>query len=235
MTLSIVIPFYNEGKNITNILGEFERLNHKQKFELVCVNDGSNDDSSSVFKKLLKQKKYNFVRFIDNKKNGGYGDAIMTGVKKASGEVICWTHSDLQTPPEDTLRAFKVFEKLGNNKVIIKGHRVGRPFGQFLFSTGMAIISSVILGGRYFEINAQPKLFHRTFVRRLKGHPDDFSLDLFLLYVARAKKYQIRSIEVKFLKRKHGVSSWANDLGSRWKTSLRTIRYILRLKELVSQ
>ncbi len=236
MNFSIVIPFYNESKNIPLVLEQFKSFASKYQFELICINDGSKDDTSMVFEKILQSGQYPFVKYISYSPNGGYGQAIMTGVRSAQGDVIAWTHSDMQTPVTDVFNAYDVYQlKIYKSKLplLIKGWRTNRTIQQVILSFGMAIIASIILRHKLSEINAQPKLFPKNLVKELNNAPKDFSLDLYLLCVAQNLRYKIETINVKFPDRLHGQSSWAFSWRSKLKTIWRSIKYIWKLRKEV--
>ena len=234
--LSIVVPFHNEEKNIPSVLGGYLKFKEKYPFELIGVDDASSDNTQSVFKKFLDNPSFNFLKIvsINQEDHRGYGHAIMTGLKEARGEVLAWTHSDLQTDPVDVFRAYENFLEGGGlkgEKIIIKGNRVRRTLSQVVFSFGMAVIASIVLRKLFFEINAQPKLFSKNFMSYLTHTPEDFSLDLFLLYQAKKNGYKIKTINVLFNKRLYGESKWAFSFSSKLKTIKRTIKYIFRLSK----
>lgn len=231
MKFSIVVPFYNESKNISLVLEEFKKFAGQYQFELICVNDGSKDDTKQVFDSLLATGAYPFVKFISYSPNGGYGNAIMTGVRSAIGEVIAWTHSDMQTPVADVFRAYNLFQSSVNKKLVIKGWRINRTLPEIILSFGMAMVASVILKKKLTEINAQPKLFPKEFVKFLENAPKDFSLDLYLLCQAKRQNYEIKIIKVKFPERIHGESSWKFSFRSKVKTIWRSIKYIWKLRK----
>lgn len=236
MKLSIVVPCYNEEKNIPHILERFAiALKPIKDAELILVNNGSTDNSAAVFAEHLTRPSYAFVRVVTVKNNVGYGHGIMTGVRAAKGEVLSWTHADLQTDPVDVIAAYEKFQDLNkeSNKVLIKGRRIKRRFGEWAFTLGMSTIATATLLKPLFDVNAQPKLFHRSFLRHLKNAPEDFSLDLYLLYLAKHKGYELHTVPVRFGKRLHGESKWAFSLKSRWKTVLRTIKYIFALRKSI--
>ena len=108
---SIVIPFYNEKKNIPLVLNAYQKIKNSSvySFELLCINNGSTDGSEDLFAKLLKNKKYPFARLVTVKKNKGYGFGIMSGVSRAKGDVIAWTHADMQTDAKDPFRAYEEY------------------------------------------------------------------------------------------------------------------------------
>ncbi len=231
--LSIIVPFYNEAKNISLVLEEFKKFASAYEFELICVNDGSKDNTKEIFEGLLGTGQYPFLKFISYSQNCGYGHAIMAGVKSAMGDVVAWTHSDMQTPVADVFRAYDIFQKSVNKKILVKGWRINRTLPQIILSFGMAIIASLILRKRLTEINAQPKLFPKQLVPLLNNPPGDFSLDLFLLCAAKNNGYELKTIKVCFPNRLHGESSWAFSWRSKRKTIWRSIKYIWKLRNKI--
>ncbi|MFA5995917.1 MAG: glycosyltransferase family 2 protein [Patescibacteria group bacterium] len=228
--LSIIVPCYNEAKNIPLILKKFAAIIVQQPIEVILVNNGSTDASASIFAEELKNHQYNFARVVTVLKNIGYGHGIMTGLQAASGEVLAWTHADLQTDPADVLTAYRAFVEINTpDKIIIKGKRINRKFTDWAFTFGMSLITSVVLRTALYDINGQPKMFHKTFLDKMINPPTDFSLDLYTLYLAKKNDYTIKTIPVNFSKRLYGESKWAFSFSSKYKTILRTIKYIFQL------
>lgn len=237
MQLSIIIPCYNEVKNIPLILQRCAvAVRGRDQMEVILVNNGSTDESPAIFTQELTKPQYQFARVVTVATNIGYGHGIMTGLRNAKGEVLAWTHADMQTDPADVLTAYTAFMKLNQpNQVIMKGRRIHRRFGEWAFTLGMSCIASVVLRKCLFDINAQPKLFHRSFLKKMSKAPDDFSLDLYLLYMAKVNGYRIHTIPVNFGKRIHGESKWAFSFRSRYRTILRTITYIFALRNIIKE
>ena len=151
----------------------------------------------------------------------------MTGIKEALGDVIAWTHADLQTDPTDVINAYSDFtENSDYEKCILKGKRVGRnPFDAF-FTFGMGILSSFLMGVKLNDINAQPKMFHRSFLEKITDAPNDFSLDLYLLYQAKKNGFNIIEYPVNFGKRLHGEAKGGGTLKGKWNLIKRTWTYM---------
>lgn len=231
MILSLIIPCFNEEKNIPIILDRFEKIVENKKIEVLLVNNGSTDGSLKLLNALIP--KYKFAKFIDIKINKGYGYGIMSGLLKAKGKYVGYTHADLQTDPNDLLRAYKLIINQNNPEFsFIKGYRKNRPFFDQFSSIGMGLFESIYLWVPLWEINAQPNLFSRGFLEIIKNEaPDDFSFDLFLLYIAKKNGYNVVRFDVKFPKRIYGVSSWNKGLISKWKFIKRTINYSIKLKK----
>ena len=115
------------------------------------------------------KKKYNFLKTIHIKKNIGYGNGILAGLKKSKGIYLSWTHADLQTDPGDIIGAFDLYiNTINYQNYFLKGKRIGRNKVDTFFTWGMSILSSLILKVKLFDINAQPKMFH--YVKVLKSY-----------------------------------------------------------------
>lgn len=239
-SLSIVVPCYNEEKNIPLIVARFtealEKYQGRAKIEIILVDNGSKDRSSGVMASEFAKSGRSEFKTVLVPVNQGYGFGILSGLKAATSDVLAWTHADMQTDPYDVFLAFDVFQK-NLSKVsspaalMMKGRRIGRRFGDWAFTMGMSIISSVILGKLLFDINAQPKLFHKELYASLLDPPHDFSLDLYLVYTAKLRQIRVETIDVQFVPRIHGESKWAFSWKSRYRTILRTIRYIAALRK----
>jgi glycosyltransferase involved in cell wall biosynthesis len=226
--LSIVVPCYNEEKNLLAILEAFKKVLTLGEMELIVVNNGSTDGSAEVLSQ--KMPEYPFAKLVHVPVNRGYGFGIVSGLRVAEGEIIGWTHADMQTDPADVVRGYQVLMESTSKEVLLKGKRVGRPFFDVFFTFGMSLLSSALLRYWLFDINAQPKLFNRTFLREMKDAPDDFSLDLYLLLRAKQKKISILEIPVLFAKRQFGEAKGGGSLKGKWKLMKRTFSYILKIR-----
>lgn len=227
--LSVVVPCYNEAKNIPLILEKFDRVMKRNDVEVILVNNGSTDDSQQIMEQLVPQ--YAFARIVKVEVNQGYGYGILSGLREAHGEYIGWTHADMQTDPYDAIKALDIIEQKGSPQPIyVKGDRKNRPLFDQLFTTGMSIFESVYLQEKLHDINAQPNIFHRTFFESWEAPPFDFSLDLYALYQARKQKLDIVRFDVIFPERVHGESSWNNGLKAKYKFIKRTLDFSKKLK-----
>lgn len=226
--LSIVLPCYNEAAGLEALLNRFAASCGNIAFELILVDNGSVDSTPEVLSRLLP--KYPFARSVRVEKNRGYGHGIWTGLQSAKGEVLAWSHADLQTDPADIFHAWRIFRASSEpQRTIVKGSRHGRSFSERVVSWGMQTVAAVMLRTRLTEINAQPKMFHRDLLACLPNPPIDLNFDLYVLYAARQCGWRIVSFPVAFPPRQHGHSSWATSWRSKARTIARSMRYILDL------
>jgi len=112
--LSIIIPLYNEEKSIVNVINNIP--NHRPQ-EIIIVNDGSTDKSVENIKKLKNNK----VRIINHRENLGYGQTILTGIKKAKGDIIVTLDSDGQHNPKEIPKLVRPIEQ--NETDLVVGSR----------------------------------------------------------------------------------------------------------------
>ena len=229
INLSIVIPCFNEAKSLPKLVKDFSKKLKRRDVELILVNNGSNDSTEKILLNL--KKNYNFLKIIRLKKNNGYGNGILQGLKKAKGRYISWTHADLQTDPYDAITGFEKFKKELSPKIFIKGNRLGRPFKDVVFTIGMSIFETILLKNFFWDVNAQPNIFHKNFFNMLEKIPLDFSFDLFFYFNAKKKNLKILRFPVKYPKRKFGVSHWNTDFKNKMKFIKRTIKYSFQLKK----
>ena len=124
MKLSLIIPCYNEAANLPLLLDRCASLGHLVDMEVILVDNGSTDNSPEVLQVLLP--KYPHCRSIRVPINQGYGFGILSGLKAAEGDLLAWTHADMQTDPKDVLRGLEIFKARGI-AISVKGQRVQRP------------------------------------------------------------------------------------------------------------
>lgn len=231
MKLSIIVPCYNESKNIPLILEKFASVIKRNDIEVLLVNNGSTDNSQLVLNDLIP--KYPFVKVVKVEVNQGYGFGITSGLLEAKGEFIGYTHADMQTDPSDPIKALEIIEKQTNPiSCYIKGDRKGRPMFDQFFTMGMSLFETIYLQTKLWDINAQPNIFHKNFFESIKEScPKDFSLDLYLLYMAQKKGLNVIRFDVIFPSRIHGESSWNTGFASKWKFIKRTIDFSVKLKK----
>ena len=226
--LSVVLPCYNESPGLAQILRRFSEVDPGFPFELILVDNGSKDNTREVLAELLPS--FPFARCVPIAVNRGYGDGIFTGLKAARGEVLAWSHADMQTDPKDVFRAYEALREAPDaKKLIVKGRRNGRRLGDRLISRGMEIVALLCLRTWLTEINAQPKVFDAGLLEHLAHPPVDFNFDVYALYQARRHGWRTMTIDVDFPPRQHGQSNWAATWRSKMRTILRSMRYMFRL------
>ena len=233
MQLSIVVPCYNEADNLVDLIAAFRAVaGPRDDIEVIFVNNGSKDQSAAVFAEQLSQAHNRFGRVVTVPVNLGYGHGILSGLRQAKGDFLAWSHADLQTDPVDVVKAWELLTASPNPATtMVRGRRTGRPMTDRLFTGGMSWFSSLALKCRLRDINAQPKVFQRSFFEAVESAaPKDFSLDLYWLYEARIRGIIVLELPVCFHERSRGEAKGGGSLKLKYKLTKRTLGYILELR-----
>ena len=229
--LSLVIPCYNEALSLPILIEKCESL-ISDEVEIILVDNGSSDDTPEILKPYTDNP--SGLRSVRVDDNHGYGSGILAGLKVTQGDVIGWTHADMQTDPKDALTALEMYQKSTNSsQLFVKGKRTGRPITDQIFTIGMSIFETLFLMRRMWDINAQPTLMHRSLYSKWQNPPTDFSLDLYAYYQAKNHGQDIRRIPVYFGPRTFGDSHWNTGMVSRLQFIRRTLAYSWQLSKLV--
>ena len=241
--LSLVIPCLNEPENIPLLIKQLSKTvtSIPFKLEVIIVDGCSDDDTAKILINEFKQLNPNNFKLMLQKERMGYGHDIVVGLKAAKYDVLAWTHADMQTDINDAILGFNLYRSFldsnNNTNIIVKGHRVGRPFLDTMLTYGMQFFTLLTLNMNLSDINAQPKIFSKEFFElHIKNSaPNDYSLDLFLLAVAKKNKYNLHSFPVHFKKRRLGeAKGGGGSLRNRWNLMKRTSQYILKLRQELS-
>ena len=143
--ISIIVPVYNEEKTIKIVLDKVssvQLLNNINK-EIIVVNDGSKDKSSSIINEYIKNHNDINIKFIDHNINKGKGHAIKTAISAASGEYLVIQDADLEYDPKE----FSILLKpiLSHKADVVYGSRFmgGKPHRILFFwhSIGNAFLT----------------------------------------------------------------------------------------------
>ena len=232
---SLVLPCYNEEKNIIFLYKEFLDINfNDEKIELIFVNNGSTDNTDEEIEKVIKiheesSKKNIHIKKIFLQKNKNYSGGVITGLKKAKGDFIGWSHADLQTPLKDFYDIYLLVKN--NNEVLGKGKRINRqPLDQFITKLH-EFCSRVILGIKMTEINAAPKIFNKNMLNIFNQLPFESTLlDTYIVFRCLKKKIKIVEIEVDFKERQFGNSKWKNNFFNLIKHLIINFLYLIKLR-----
>ncbi len=231
---SLVLPCYNEEKNIKILFDEFINLpkENVNKIELVFVNNGSTDRTEQEIDKVIKINKSNknvIINKVNLISNQEYSGGIVAGLNAAKGDYLGWAHADLQTPLLDFYKLFKIIE--GKNKIFGKGYRVNNRGVDSILSRYHETLASIILGVKLKEINAQPKIFSKDLMRYFNNFPKKWSvLDTYVFYVCLKNKIEIKVMDVIFKNRLYGQSKWKNNFKNFVSHIFFNIIYLLKLR-----
>ncbi len=116
LALSIVIPVYNGAGSIAELVGALEALSIAGGHEIVLVNDGSPDNSLEVCRGLVDRARVP-ITLVSLARNYGEHNAVMAGLRHASGSHVVTMDDDLQNPPEEVARLLAFAQQTGKEVV----------------------------------------------------------------------------------------------------------------------
>lgn len=207
--LSVVIPAYNEADNFEKgVLSQVDQYLRKEEYtwEVIVVDDGSEDNTATLVKNFIKDKKNWRLLKI---KHQGKAQAVTKGISEAGGENILFTDFD-QATPIDQVEKLLAKVKQGYQTVIgsreIKGaKREGEPFYRHLMGRVFNLLVRIFVIGGIHDTQCGFKLFTRQAVERIfpkikvykkrkvvDAYTGAFDVELLFL----AKKYNLQVAEV---------------------------------------
>ena len=203
--LSIIVPTYNaEEFIIKNIHFLRKKINKVERnFEIIIVNDGSEDNTKKILQKL-KQKK-NKIKIINMIKNLGKGAAIRTGLKQSIGENIIFIDCDLPYF-ESILKVYKYLKEDSFDLVV--SSREKKPSKKFyknwnflfrrFFASFLNKIVRILIVDGFSDTQAGLKGFKRKVINKIcKFKTNRFLFDIEILRSAKKHKLKIKKIFVK--------------------------------------
>src|ERR1700758_3940542 len=116
LALSIVIPVYNGAASIAELVRALEELRIEGGHEIILVNDGSPDDSLDICCALVDGASVP-ITLIKLARNYGEHNAVLTGLRYASGAHVITMDDDLQNPPEEVQRLLSFAQRTGKEVV----------------------------------------------------------------------------------------------------------------------
>ena len=222
MSISIIIPVYNEELNVEST---YDNLLKAIKFvklvnyEIIFINDGSTDNSLKIIKKIVKKSKK--ILLINNFKNLGLSLSIFKSISCAKKKFIWWLPSDNNL---DYKEISKIISNYSNLDFILTKHIMKRPFFRVVISNGYTALVNTIF---FLNIPYYNCLFFikREVLKNIKVRSKSqfWMAELTIKLLRASRNYEIRTL--KLIERKKGTSKIFN-----FKQFLLTIKDLLTFR-----
>lgn len=215
MKIAIVIPTYNERKNIKILIPEIFRISKENKLstQVLVVDDNSPDGTANAVKSLMKNYP---VKLIQRSGKLGLGSAYVTGFKKilkTDADVIFSMDADLSHSPEyipdfveEIKQGFHIV--IGSRK--IKGGKVeGWSFYRKIISWGGNLIGRIVGGIKVKDLTSGYKAYQKKVLQNIdldEIKSDGYAFQLELLHKILKKKFKVIETPIIFINRKVGKS-----------------------------
>lgn len=200
--LSIVIPSYNEEARLPKTLEAIISYLGDRPFEIIVVDDGSNDGTAYVVKNFGDSR----IRLISNLGNKGKGFSVRRGMLQAKGDIILFSDADLATPISELDQmllslhgGFSVVigsRALKDSNVVV--HQpfyrefMGKLFNKIVRVATISGIKDTQCGFKLFTKEASQQIFSNQQI-------DGFGFDVEVLFLARKFSLKIKEVPVTWI------------------------------------
>ncbi len=224
--LSVVIPAYNEAKNLKRgVLSEVNDFLKKNfsNWEVLVVDDGSNDETRKIVNDFCK--KHSTFSLIEEPHRGKAG-AVISGMLHAKGEVILFADMDQATPINELSKFLPKFEEGYDIVIGTRKDRKGAPLVRKIMAQGFTTLRTVILrlpykdtqcGFKAFTREASNKIFPKLKIFKeqqlVKGAAVTAGFDLEILYIARKLGLKVAEVPVNW---EHKGTDRVNPIKDSW-------------------
>ena len=188
--ISIIVPVYNEEKNIGRMLRDLkDTLRKLTHFEIIVVNDGSTDETMKVLAETVG------IKIISYPVNKGKGFALRKGIMQARGDIIGFIDGDGEISPRFLEQFYEEMKDGGADMVVGRKNNHKKSLVRKVFTHCFRLICRVLFG-LTFETQAGIKLFNRK-VKYLDIQNDGYLFDLELLLACKERNMNIKEIPVE--------------------------------------
>jgi len=200
--ISVVIPLFNEVENIASVLEELAKSLVGRKYEVVCVDDGSNDGTIDVVGEFTRSDPR--VIGVSLTRNFGQTAALMAGMDHAQGAVIVTIDGDGQNDPADIPR---MLDLLNQGYDVVSGWRVERhdSWGRVVLSRAANWIASRVAGVKLHDFGCTLKAYKREVLKGVRLYGE---LHRFVPIFSSWEGGRIAELPINHQERKHGKSKY---------------------------
>ncbi|MEK9175497.1 MAG: glycosyltransferase family 2 protein [Patescibacteria group bacterium] len=198
--ISVVIPVYNEEKNVKPLHNElisiFDTLN--LPFEIIFINDGSIDGTLDGLKQLHP------VRIINFQKCFGQTAAFNAGFKAAKGKTIITMDGDMQNDPHDIPR---LLEKFNEGYDVVCGWRNKRKdvFMKRFFSRGARVIRRILLEDNLHDAGCSLRVYKKDALENLDIYGE---MHRFIAPILVLRGFKVTEVKINHRPRIHGTTKY---------------------------
>lgn len=214
ISVSVVIPAYNEEDNITKTIVRVSQVLESLEgdWEIIVVNDGSTDRTLETVNQIAAKDPR--IRPISYATNAGRGKALRTGFAHAKGDIVVSTDADLSYEPKYIVDLVNELKNDASIDLVIaspymKGGRTeGVPLGRLLISKIGNRILSLAMDGNIKTITGIFRAYRRSVLESLELESDGKEIHLEILSRAVAVGYKVKEVPVVLKGREKGRSKF---------------------------
>ena len=206
MDISVVVPLYNEEESLPELMAWIDRVMNANNFsyEVIMVDDGSNDTSWEVVEDL--QKKYQQVRGIKFRRNYGKSAALFSGFEITKGDVVITMDADLQDSPDEIPELYRMI--MQEKYHLVSGWKRKRydPISKTIPSKFFNRTARMMSGIKLHDFNCGLKAYHSKVVKSIEVYGE---MHRYIPILAKEAGFnRITEKVVQHQERKYGVTKF---------------------------
>ena len=205
-SISIIVPVLNEEGSLDKLYSESTKsLKIYSNWELIFIDDGSDDESNNIMRKLADND--DRVSVIQLFKNFGKADALSEGFKQAKGDIIITIDADLQDDPAEIPR---LITKIQEGWDVVSGWKKDRkdPASKRIPSKLFNLVTRILTGIKIHDFNCGLKAYRRKVVKSIDIYG---GLHRYIPAIAGQKGFSITEIEVNHRPREFGETKYGGN------------------------
>lgn len=202
LELSIIVPVYNEGDTIAELLRSLLALPYP-RLDIVVVDDGSTDDTASTVEAARRADRR--IRLLRHESNRGKGAAIRTALPRVHGDVIVIQDGDLENDPRDLMRMVRLFAD--SDVSVVYGSRWltrsswRRKISSYCAAAFLSALTNGLYGSRITDEPTCYKMFRAEVRKRMRLEADGFDFCPEVTAKALLAGHSIREVPVSYYPR----------------------------------
>lgn len=225
--ISVIIPVFNESENIRIIYEEIISVFKKNNssFEIIFVNDGSQDSTQEEIEKIFKKDKFH-VRTIQFRNNFGKASALKAGFQLAKGKIIVTLDGDLQDNPSELP---KFIDKIKEGYDLVCGWKRHRKDSFIKNSTSKIFnaFTNSISKIKLHDFNCGFKAYQAEVAKGINLYGE---LHRYIPVLLASQGYKICEVPIEHRKRKYGKSKYGSQRFMHGFFDLLTVIFITRFR-----
>ena len=203
LDISIIVPIFNEEDSINELYNELSSsMPHNLDYEIIFINDGSQDDSSKKIQSIILRDKK--VKLIDSFINGGKSEALNLGFKKSFGNIIITIDGDLQDDPSEIKN---LINQINSGLDMVTGWKKDRkdPLSKRILSKIFNFVLRLITGLKIHDFNCGLKAYKKHVIKSINIYG---GLHRFIPVLISKNGFSVDEIIVHHRARKFGISKY---------------------------